>query len=702
MKKSQTPFEHIETHLLSKSQAEDEMLALKELLKQFDDAYYNQDDPQVDDAVYDTLRRRQKDLQLRFPTLVKTLNVHETVGSEPRTGLTKRTHLVPMLSLENAFNTTDFQNFINRIQRYLDLKSNDMENLSFVAEPKIDGLSINLVYEDGNLVQAITRGDGTIGEDVTENVKTISNIPIKLLKKAPEKIEIRGEVYISKQDFLILNEQQKQSHKRLFANPRNAAAGSLRQLDVEITRHRPLSLFVYAQGYSSQSVADTHEHFLKRLQEWGFQVNPLYRVIKNANQAEDFQQTIFTQRSSLSYDIDGVVYKVNDIHLQDRLGFVGRAPRWAIAWKFPAEKGITTLKKIEIQVGRTGTLTPVALLEPINIGGVIVTRATLHNEDEINRKDIRENDKVIVQRAGDVIPQIVQVDASSFKETRNLSFQFPHTCPICGAHAEKPTGEAARRCTGGLTCKAQIEERLIHFCSKNAFDIEGMGSKTVSTFFKAGFIHQPSDIFHLEAYRSEILRLEGWAELSLANLLSAIDQKRTVTLDRFIYALGIRHIGLVTAKLLAAYYNTYSIWKEQMMLACQIGSDARLALGSIEGIGPAVAEEITAFFSEKHNLNTLNDLEKVLHIESVESNTEGLLAGKTIVFTGTLSTMTRSEAKDIAERLGAKVTNSVSVKTDYIIEGVDGGSKAKKAKELGKTCLNEQEWRELIHYPPLD
>lgn len=701
MNSFQTPFSTITFQDLTLSQAKEELSTLSDYLRQCDDAYYNQDNPVADDATYDRLRRRHKEIETHFPELIEQNSPSQTVGSQPTSGLKKIKHRVPMLSLDNVFNGEEFQDFINRIQRYLDLKPHDLDHLTFVAEPKIDGLSINLTYEKGILTQASTRGDGTVGEDVTANIKTIASLPQQLTGNVPDIMEIRGEVYISKEDFLKLNQEQEQANKRIFANPRNAAAGSLRQLDPAVTRARPLSLFVYAQGYSSQSIADTHDHFLKRLKTWGFDVNPLYQVVKNADEAEKFQQDLMTKRSGLPYDIDGIVYKVNTIALQDRLGFIGRSPRWATAWKFPAEQAITRLKKIDIQVGRTGALTPVALLEPINVGGVIVTRATLHNEDEIIRKDVRENDLVILQRAGDVIPQIVGVDPSTLETPRSESYQFPTDCPVCGAHAEKPVNEVVRRCTGGLTCNAQIEERLIHFCSKDAFDIEGMGNKTVSEFFHEGLIHQPADIFHLQNHQDKILHAEGWAELSLRNLLAAIENKKTISLDRFIYALGIRRIGIATAKVLAKHYTSYTNWVEQMLAARQIGSDERLTLGSIEGIGPAIADELVAFFSESHNQQALKDLNAVLDIQDVETTQEGILVGKVLVFTGTLSTMTRSEAKDIAERLGAKVTSSVSAKTDYVVEGVDGGSKARKAKELNIKCLDEKEWRALIGYPEI-
>ena len=696
MQKFQTDFHQIPISELSSEQAQKELSQLANLLKSLDHAYYNQDEPLVEDATYDKLRQRYNKIELLFPQFRQKDSISQKVGIKPTGGLQKCKHLIPMLSLDNVFDIREFEDFIKRIQRYLDLKPKELDDLHFVAEPKIDGLSINLTYKHGKLIQASTRGDGTTGEDVTENVKTLRNLPLTLPENYPDTIEIRGEVYISKQDFFNLNEEQEKNNKRLFANPRNAAAGSLRQLDPEITRSRPLSLFVYAQGYTDKSIADTHEHFLELLQQWGFTVNPLFKVVKNAREAEEFQQSIIHQRSGLPYDIDGVVYKINSVTLQNRLGFIGRSPRWATAWKFPAEQAITRIKKIEIQVGRTGALTPVALLEPVNVGGVIVTRATLHNEDEIIRKDIREHDQVIIQRAGDVIPQILRVDISCNSQNRAAPFIFPTHCPVCGAIAEKPKNEAVSRCTGGLSCKAQIEERLIHFCSKDAFNIEGMGEKTVLDFFRMDLIEQPADIFRLYQHQQTILKLEGWGELSLKNLLTAIDQHRRISMDHFIYSLGIRRIGLTTAKILARYYTSYTNWKEQMLAARQTGSEERLVLGSIEGIGPAIADEIVAFFTETHNLTTLQDLEKELTIQDVQYQQMGKLAGKTIVFTGTLSSMTRSEAKNIAERLGAKVTSSVSQKTDFVIEGTDGGSKARKAKELGLQCLDEQEWNELI------
>lgn len=694
--KNRSESEALAVEQLSETQAQSELKHLAKLLRQYDKSYYQQDNPDVDDATYDKVRQRFNAIEKRFPNLIQDDSPSQQVGAVPEGQLGKSQHLVPMLSLDNVFNQEEFQDFVNRIQRFLNLDAENIKNLSFVAEPKIDGLSINLTYKKGMLTQGSTRGNGIIGEDVTENIKTISTLPQKLPGKVPDVMEIRGEVYLSKQGFFELNETQLKNNKRQFANPRNAAAGSLRQLDPEITRNRPLSLFVYAQGFSSEPIAETHHDFLKQLKKWGFLVNPLLKEVKNAAEAEAFQQEMALKRSGLDYDIDGVVYKVNSIALQERLGFVGRSPRWATAWKFPAERAITRLKQIDINVGRTGALTPVAILEPVNIGGVIVTRATLHNEDEIIRKDIRVDDYVILQRAGDVIPQILGVDPSSLKKKRSEPFHFPDHCPVCGSKAEKPTNEAVWRCTGGLTCQAQIEERLIHLCSRDAFDIEGMGEKTVSEFYHNGFIHQPADIFRLAQHQNAILHLEGWAELSLKNLLDAIDKRRVIPLERFIYGLGIRRIGLVTAKILARHYSSYLNWKQQMLAARIIGSEERLTLGSIEGIGPAIAEEIAAFFDESHNLKTLDDLSAELTIQDAENPKSGPLAGKTIVFTGALTTMTRPEAKDIAERMGAKVTGTVSKKTDFVVVGADGGSNARKANSLGIKQLSEEEWRNLI------
>ena len=502
---------------------------------------------------------------------------------------------------------------------------------------------------------------------------------------------------MTKADFLALNQSQAEAGAKVFANPRNAAAGSLRQLDALITAARPLSLFAYAQGESSEPVAATHWEYLERLKDWGFDVNPLSRLLQSESDAEAFQNEIGLARSGLGYDIDGVVYKINDLGLQRRLGFVGRAPRWATAWKFPAEQATTVLREIRVQVGRTGALTPVAELEPVNVGGVLVARATLHNEDEIARKDIRVGDTVILQRAGDVIPQIVSV-VTDRRPDGSTPFVFPDICPACGSHAVRPPGEAVRRCTGGLICPAQRVERLIHFVSRPAFDIDGLGEKTIQEFYDEGWLHGPADLFRLPDREAEIATREGWGKLSARNLSRAIAARRTVPLERFIYALGIRRIGSTNAKLLARHYSNFENWRRQMLAARTTGSDERLELGSINGIGPTIAEELTDFFGEGRNIEALQELAAELTIEDAirADGAVSPIAGKTVVFTGTLETMSRPEAKARAETLGAKVTDSVSKKTDIVVVGADAGSKARKAAELGVRTMTEAEWQELV------
>jgi DNA ligase (NAD+) len=651
-------------------------------------AYHTQDAPIMTDADYDALRREADALLAEHPEYGDTAEALEEVGAKPAPGFKKILHAVPMLSLDNAFNPQEFTDFCAKIRRFLGL---DATPLEFVAEPKIDGLSISLTYEDQKFIRAATRGDGTEGEDVTANLLTLDSLPRTLPPDAPAKIEIRGEVYMTKADFLALNDSQ----ARKFANPRNAAAGSLRQLDVSITAQRKLSLFAYAQGESSSPVAKTHWDYLKTLETWGFTVNPLSKRV-GETAADSFQEQMSLARAELPYDIDGVVYKIDDLSLQTRLGFVGRAPRWAIAWKFPAERATTILKTIEIQVGRTGALTPRAHLAPVNVGGVLVQHATLHNEDEIARKDFCPGDTVELQRAGDVIPQLIRV-VKQGDYTR--PFVFPTNCPVCGSLAIRDGEDVVRRCTGGLTCPAQITERLIHFCSRGAFDIDGCGEKTILEFYQAGLLKSPPDIFRLPDHEAEIAARDGWGKLSAANLAAAITAKRTIPLPRFIYALGIRRIGENNAKLLARHYGTYTNWRDSMVAATEIGSDSRLELGSISGIGPTIATDLAGFFSESHNLQTLAELETFLTITDAPTTatTASPLAGKTIVFTGTL-TMARPEAKARAESLGAKVTESISKKTDYLVVGADAGSKAAKAAALGVTTLTEDQFRNLAGF----
>ncbi len=655
-------------------------------------AYHQQDAPQITDAEYDALRQRNAAIEARFPDLVRPDSPSHTVGAAPAAGFAKVRHRVPMLSLDNGFSAADFSEFSSRVRRFLGLSAE--APLRCVGEPKIDGLSISLTYENGVFIQGATRGDGTVGEDVTANLRTIRTVPEKLRGAAPALIEIRGEVYMTKADFLALNEAQVKAGLRPLANPRNGAAGSLRQLDTRITAGRPLALFAYAQGESSEPVADTHAGYLQRLRDWGFEVNPLWQLLETQADAEAFQAHIADQRAGLGYDIDGVVYKVDDLALQRRLGFVGRTPRWAVAWKFPAEQATTKLLDIRIQVGRTGALTPVAELEPINVGGVLVARATLHNEDEISRLGVRIGDTVRLQRAGDVIPQILAVVAHA---PDGRPYVVPEVCPACGSLALRPPGEVVRRCTGGLICPAQRVERLSHFVSRPALDIDGLGDKTIREFFDEGWLQSPADLFRLPARESEIAAREGWGETSARNLVRAIEARRTVPLDRFIYALGIRRIGEQNARLLARHFGSYANWRAQMQEATVVGSDARLAVGSIVGIGEAIATELADFFAEPRNTALLDELANEITITEVAqaAASDSKLNGRTIVFTGTMETMTRPEAKARAEALGAKVTDTVSRKTDYVVIGADAGSKAKKAAELEVATLTEAEWRAL-------
>jgi len=668
-----------------------ELASLAEQIARADMLYHEQDAPDLTDAEYDALRRRNAELEAQFPDLVRPDSPSLRVGAAPASGFAKLRHRVPMLSLDNAFDPADFHEWNARARRFLGLPAD--APLPLVAEPKIDGLSINLLYENGNLVHGATRGDGAEGEDVTANLKTLKSLPQTLDGTAPSRIEIRGEVFLAKKDFLSLNAAQDQAGLRLYANPRNAAAGSLRQIDPAQTAQRPLSLFAYAMGDASEAPANTHADYLRQLQAWGFHVNPLWRIVETESQAEAFRAEITAARAGLDYDIDGVVYKIDDLALQRRLGFVGRAPRWAIAWKFPAEQATTTLEHINIQVGRTGALTPVAWLAPVNVGGVIVTRATLHNQDEIARKDLRVGDTVTLQRAGDVIPQIVGIVPDT---TRGPApFVFPTHCPACGSLAARAPGEIVWRCTGGLVCPAQKLERMRHFTARAAFDIEGLGEKTLAEFIDLGWLQTPADIFRLAQHAPDLLAREGWKQRSVDNLLAAIETRRTIPLERFIYALGIRRVGATNAKLLARHYATYPEWRDQMQAATTIGSDARLALGSILGVGPALAEELAEFFTEDRNRRVVDDLARELTIEPAATTaaTDSPLAGKIIVFTGSLETMTRPEAKARAEAMGARVTDSVSKKTDLVVLGADAGSKAKKAAELGVKTITEQEWQ---------
>ena len=679
---------------LSRDEAAAELQGLAQAIAYHDERYHGRDAPELTDAEYDALRRRNDAIEARFPDLVRDDSPSRRIGAAPSAGFAKVTHAAPMLSLGNAFDAADVVDFYARVRRFLGLDAD--EPVEVVAEPKIDGLSISLRYEDGAFVLGATRGDGTVGENVTRNLKTIGDVPDRLAGDAPSVLEVRGEVYMRGEDFLALNRGREEAGEPPFANPRNAAAGSLRQLDPSITAGRPLRLFAYGLGEFGGAVGDTHWDYLRNLRAWGFRVNPAAELCRGPEEAIDLYDRISAGRADLDHDIDGVVYKVNRFDWQRRLGNVSRAPRWAIAHKFPAERAETVLETISIQVGRTGALTPVANLRPVTVGGVVVSRATLHNEDEIARKEVREGDTVVIQRAGDVIPQIVEVVEGRRPDSAR-PFVFPDSCPECGSLALREEGEAVRRCTGGLICPAQAVERLKHFVSRDAFDIEGLGGKHIEAFWDEKLIARPGEIFRLADRRAALVEREGWAERSVSNLLAAIEERRTIPFERLIYALGIRQVGQATARLIARQYRTLPDWRDAMAEALDREGEAYRELTDIDGIGPSVAADILDFFREPHNLDVVEDLEEQLEISAPEAvAAESAVSGKTVVFTGTLETMTRAEAKATAESLGARVAGSVSRKTDYVVVGADAGSKAKKAEELGVSILTERDWRDLI------
>lgn len=690
---AQTLFD--QPHKPTQEEAAKEIAELTAQINEHDRRYYQEDAPAISDAAYDKLRVRLEALEAAYPELVHADSPTRKVGAAPARGFKKVKHKIPMLSLSNAFSEEDIADFLARVRRFLGLS--DTDTVEYVCEPKIDGLSFSAIYEKGRFVRGATRGDGTEGEDITANLRHV--LPDSLKGgNWPEILEIRGEVYMRKRDFAVLNAVQEAAGKPIFANPRNAAAGSLRQLDASITASRKLSYFAYGWGELSEPVADTQWDVLERLAEWGLVVN-FIRMTKaqDVSGIMAYYNQLQIERAGLEYDIDGVVHKVNRLDYQQRLGFVARAPRWAVAHKFPAEQAITTLEAIEIQVGRTGALTPVAHLTPVTVGGVVVSRATLHNEDEINRKDIRMGDTVTIQRAGDVIPQVV----SATRKVDAPKFVFPDQCPICGSDAVREEGEAVRRCTGGLMCDAQIIERLRHFVSRDAFDIDGLGEKQIIAFWQDGLIREPADIFMLQERDKDSLtplrNREGWGSKSALNLFGAIEKARTVPLARFIYALGIRHVGQTTARLLARTYQTFDAWYAAMKAIAKDDENAYEDLKQIDGIGDAVGMALKHFFAEEHNQKVFADLLPYLTILDAEAvASESPVAGKTVVFTGTLERMTRDEAKARAESLGAKVAGSVSKKTDYVVVGADAGSKAKKAAELGVKTLTEAEWLELI------
>ena len=697
----------ISVEALTSAQAAEELKALASEMAGHDVAYYQNDDPDISDANYDALRLRNQAIEERFPDLKRADSPSDKVGVTPESGFGKIQHSVPMLSLGNAFNVQDLEDFDTRIRRFLSL--DEAETISYTSEPKIDGLSASLRYEKGVFVKGATRGDGQVGEDITENLKTLKDIPLTLPAGVPDIVEIRGEVYMAHEDFEILNRQQTEKGRKPFANPRNAAAGSLRQLDARITADRPLKFFAYTWGEMSDMPSDTQSGMITCFDKWGFTVNPDFKVFKDVAALNNHWRDIEERRSLLGYDIDGMVYKIDRLDWQSRLGFVSRAPRWAIAHKFPAEKAITKLLDIDIQVGRTGALTPVAKLKKVTVGGVEVSNATLHNAHEIKRLDVRLNDFVVVQRAGDVIPQIVEVLIEK-REGEPQEYQFPDNCPACGAqafHEIRADGEqdAVKRCSGGLSCPAQAKERLKHFVSRSALDIDGLGDKQIDEFWAYDLLRTPVDIFNLHQKADEAPDIwlytsgknKGQLKDSLTKLFMAIEKAKKPDLDRFLFALGIRHVGETTARLLARRYKTLEGFRDAILSMCEGHEASKEELASIDGVGNTMVESLLTFFAEPHNLDIINGLINVgvapVSLPEAESNTP--ISGKIVVFTGTLTRMTRAEAKARAEMMGAKVSGSVSEKTDILVAGESAGSKLKKAEELGIEILTEDEWLDI-------
>ncbi|WP_430251425.1 NAD-dependent DNA ligase LigA [Neorhizobium sp. DAR64860/K0K1] len=709
---------------LTEQAAADELERLARELSHHDELYHAKDAPDISDADYDALKKRNAAIEERFPQLIRADSPSIRVGAAPLPTFAQITHSRPMLSLDNAFADDDVRDFVNSVYRFLGQLPDG--SIAFTAEPKIDGLSMSIRYENGILVNAATRGDGTTGENVTANIKTIKEIPNRLPKGVPAVVEVRGEVYMGKSDFLALNEEMEAKGKQLYVNPRNTAAGSLRQLDAKVTASRKLKFFAYAWGEISEpnDLPSSQYEMVQTFKDWGFPVNPLMKRLNSLDEILGHYREIGLERPELDYDIDGVVYKVDRLDLQARLGFRSRSPRWATAHKFPAEQAFTTVENIDIQVGRTGALTPVARLTPITVGGVVVTNATLHNEDYIrgignsgerireDDHDIRIGDTIIVQRAGDVIPQVLDVVMEK-RPADAEPYVFPKKCPVCGSHAVREKNEktgkldSVTRCTGGFVCRAQATEHLKHFVSRNAYDIEGLGAKQVDFFFEAEDpalqIRTAPDIFTLKKRQetSKLLKLEnidGFGRISVRKLFDAIDERRSIALNRFIYALGIRHVGETTAKLLARHYGTYEAFAEAMKDAASLSGDAWADLNNIEGIGEIVARAIVEFFKEPRNLDVVTRLLTEVTPQAAEqiAASNSPVAGKTVVFTGSLERFTRDEAKARAEGLGAKVAGSVSKKTDYVVAGPGAGSKLDKARELGVEVMTEDEWLSFI------
>ncbi|MGA8818402.1 MAG: NAD-dependent DNA ligase LigA [Xanthobacteraceae bacterium] len=687
---------------LTDKQAKTDHARLAKEIAGHDRRYYQDDAPTVSDAEYDRLRQRYNAIEARFPQLRTAESLTQHVGAAPSARFAKVRHAVPMLSLDNAFAGEDVVDFVGRIRRFLRLP--DDEEIVFSAEPKIDGLSMSLRYEDGELVTGATRGDGSEGEDVTANIKTLEDIPKRLKgKNIPAVCEVRGEVYMTKHAFLALNKRQAEAGGQVFANPRNSAAGSLRQKDPSITASRPLGFFAYGWGEMSKMPADTQSGMIKWFAACGFKTNPLTKMCRSIDELLAFHREIELRRGSLDYDIDGVVYKVDRLDWQERLGFVSRSPRWAIAHKFPAEKATTVIRDIEIQVGRTGALTPVAKLEPVTVGGVVVQNATLHNADEIARLDVRVGDTVQIQRAGDVIPQVLGVVPENRPRGAKV-YEFPKKCP-CPLHTDVVReviagGEEGARvhCTGEFACPYQTLGHLEHFVSRRAFDIDGLGEKQIALFYEKGWVKEPADIFTLEKkHRGDLLAEEGFGDVSVRNLFAAIEARREIALERFIYALGIRHVGETTAVALARGYGSWEAFHDACLKLAKSDDDARQEMDALDQIGDTVIDSLRDYFAEAHNRRRIERLAAQVRIADAEKpRADSAVAGKTVVFTGSLELMTRDEAKASAERLGAKVSGSVSKKTDYVVAGPGAGSKLAEAKKLGVTVLTEDEWAKLI------
>ncbi len=670
----------------TEADAANRLMRLAKEIARHDRAYHDRDNPEISDADYDALVRENRELEAQFPHLARDDSPSKRLGAAPTSSLAKVPHARPMLSLDNAFSDEEVAEFVGRVRRFLSLPPDAA--VAMTAEPKIDGLSCSLRYEDGMLAMAATRGDGAVGEDVTANVRTIADIP-QQVAGAPAILEVRGEVYMSKADFAALNERQEASGGKIFANPRNAAAGSLRQKDPAITAARPLRFLAHGWGELSAPLGTTQSKAMARLATLGFPVSDLLTRVETVEAALAHYAAIEQARADLPFDIDGVVYKVDRLDWQDRLGQVGRAPRWGLAHKFPAEQAETELLAIDIQVGRTGKLTPVGRLKPVGVGGVIVANVTLHNRDEIARLGLRVGDRVRIQRAGDVIPQVVE---NLTRATVRASYAFPDHCPQCGSEAVAEEGEVDVRCTGGLICPAQVIERLKHFVSRGAMDIDGLGEKSIVEFVDLGWLHGPADIFRLKAHRDDLVGREGWKEKSVDNLLAAIEARQGFDPARFLFGLGIRHVGAVTARDLMKAFGTI-----EALQAAATGDGTEAELSSVEGVGPVVAEALADFFHEPHNRDQLAELLALARPAAFVSTARATeWSGKTIVFTGTLETMSRDEAKAQAERLGARASGSVSAKTDLVVAGPGAGSKLKKAAELGVRVATEAEWAAIV------